>query len=105
MKVIIIEPGIVKTSIWKKEYPKDIEKSLFHDAYVKWQKINVSPYEKNKKSLRPEDIAQKIYVALTKKHPKLRYLVTEKNFAYRLLLAIPEKLKDFALRWIISRQS
>ena len=104
IKVIIIEPGIVKTSIWKKDYPKDIESSLFHESYLKWQKINVSPYESNKKSLNPDVIARKIHIALMKKRPKLRYLVTEKNFLYRILLAAPEKLKDWALRLVISKQ-
>jgi len=104
IKVIIIEPGIVKTSIWKKDYPKDIESSLFRESYLKWQKINVSPYESNKKSLTPDVIARKIFNALTKKRPKLRYLVTERNFIYRILLAAPEKLKDWALRLVISRQ-
>ncbi len=104
IKVILIEPGIVKSPIWKKDYPKDIESSLFHDSYLKWQKINVSPYENDKKSLTPVDIARKIYVALTKKHPKLRYFITEKNFRYRFMLAVPEKIKDLALKWVISRQ-
>ena len=104
IKVILIEPGIVKTSIWKKDYPKDIESSLFHESYLKWQRINVSPYEPNKKSLAPDDIAQKIFVALMKKRPKLRYLVTEMNFIYRILLAAPENIKDWALRLVISNQ-
>ncbi|QEE17910.1 SDR family NAD(P)-dependent oxidoreductase [Promethearchaeum syntrophicum] len=104
IKVIIIEPGIVKTSIWKKDYPKDLESSLFHQSYLKWQKINVSPYEPNKKSLTPDIIARKIYISLIKKRPKLRYLVTERNFIYRILFAAPEKLKDWALRLVISRQ-
>ena len=90
--------------MWKKDYPKDIESSLFYESYMKWQKINVSPYEPGKKSLTSIDIAQKIYVALTKKHPKLRYLITEKNFIYRIILGCPEKLKDFALRLVILKQ-
>ncbi|MHA1745168.1 MAG: SDR family oxidoreductase [Promethearchaeota archaeon] len=104
MKVVVIEPGIVKTPIWNKEYPKEIEASLFRDSYFQWQKINVSPYEEGKKSLTAEDIARKIHVALTKKRPKLRYLVTEHNFLYRILLGMPEKVKDLALKWIISKQ-
>jgi len=104
MKVVVIEPGIVKTPIWNKEYPKEIEASLFRDSYFQWQKINVSPYEEGKKFLTAEDIARKIHVALTKKRPKLRYLVTEHNFLYRILLGMPEKVKDLALKWIISKQ-
>ncbi|MHA1112858.1 MAG: SDR family oxidoreductase [Promethearchaeota archaeon] len=101
IKVIIIEPGIVKTPIWKKDYPKDIETSIFRDSYLKWQKINVSPYEDGKKSLSPIDIAKKIYKSLIAKRPKLRYLATESNFMYKIMIAAPEKLKDFILKKII----
>ena len=106
LKVCIIEPGIVKTPIWKKndDYCSDLTQSLFKNAVAQWRKIDKSPYETGKKSLDPTDIAQVILKALRVKHPKIRYFATERNWWYQLILHLPEVVKDRALKFLISRQ-
>jgi hypothetical protein len=105
MKLIVMEPGIVKTPIWKKnyEYSFDVNKSLFKDALMQWRKIDKSPYDEGKKSLNPIDIARVIFKALTAKNPKIRYFITEKNVFYRILQGIPEYWKDIVFKIIIKK--
>ena len=106
MKVSIIEPGIVKTPIWKKndDYLPDLTDSLFKHVQAQWRKIDKSPYEIRKKSLDPIDIAQIILKALRVKNPKIRYFVTERNWWYQLILHLPESVKDRLLKTIIIKQ-
>ncbi len=106
MKVCIIEPGIVKTPIWKKndDYCPDLTDSLFKHVQAQWRKIDQSPYEIGKKSLDPIDIAQIILKALRVKNPKIRYFVTERNWWYQLILHLPENAKDKLLKIIIIKQ-
>ena len=106
LKVCIVEPGIVKTPIWKKndDYCSDLTKSLFKNAQTQWRKIDKSPYETGKKSLDPADIARVILKALQVKHPKIRYFATERNWWYQFILHLPEGVKDKLLKIIITKQ-
>jgi hypothetical protein len=95
IKVIIIQPGRIKTPIWDKgerlfdEFPED---SIFAE---KAEKIGRYAIDKGKTSgLPPVKVAKLIFKALTKKKPKLRYLIAPNKFEYLLIKILPSKMVD-----------
>ncbi|MBD3230348.1 MAG: SDR family NAD(P)-dependent oxidoreductase [Candidatus Lokiarchaeota archaeon] len=94
VKVIIIEPGRIKTPIWdkgKKLFEKFSE-SIFSERA---KKIGEYAIEKGKtKGLPPIEVAKVIHRALTKKKPKLRYLIASNKFEYKIIKILPEPWLD-----------
>ncbi|MFO7796371.1 MAG: SDR family oxidoreductase [Promethearchaeati archaeon] len=94
MKVILIQPGRVKTPIWDKgKSLLEREGKSFFMKYAK--KLGEEAIEKGKtKGLPPREVARVVHKALTKKNPKLRYLIAPSTFKYRLIKLLPEKWVD-----------
>ncbi|TFF96036.1 MAG: SDR family oxidoreductase [Promethearchaeota archaeon] len=94
MKLIIIEPGRVKTPIWDKG--EDLLKRESHSIFMKYaKKIGKDAIKKGKtKGISPREVAKIVYKALTQKNPKLRYLIAPSTFKYRLIKLLPEKWVD-----------
>ncbi|MDD1778366.1 MAG: SDR family oxidoreductase [Candidatus Helarchaeota archaeon] len=86
VKVVILQPGNINTPIWKKgeqlldKYP---------DSMFKVEARKLGEYAINKgntRGLPPQKVAETVYKALTKKQPKLRYLIA------------PDRLRNFFLK-------
>lgn len=85
LKVILIEPGPLKTSIWRKslglkdKYPK----SLFNDYLQQSDELIL---QMESKALAVEKIITPIRHALKHKRPKIRYLVHRSPLLLRLIV-------------------
>jgi len=98
VKVIIIQPGNINTPIWKKgeglleKFPE----SMFREEA---RKIGEYAIEKGTtKGLPPVKVAKAIYHALTKKNPKLRYMIAPDRFRNFLLKHFPDSWIDNMLK-------
>ncbi|MGD0020875.1 MAG: SDR family oxidoreductase [Smithellaceae bacterium] len=91
VKVILIEPGRIKTPIWDKG--EKILKSEKHARSIFWKEakaIGEYAIQKGKTSgLPPIAVAKTVYHALTVVNPKLRYIVAENSFEYKLMKILP----------------
>jgi NAD(P)-dependent dehydrogenase (short-subunit alcohol dehydrogenase family) len=104
VRVIVIEPGLIKTSLWQKDHDDRTEQfkgSLFFEANKK--KIEHEIKSVNEKGIGPEYVARKVRQALTAEKPKARYLVTENQIKYRAAKLI-KLFSDAALDKIISNK-
>jgi len=98
IKVIIIQPGRIKTLIWDKG-----ESSLnkFNDSIFAKEAYKIGKYaiEKAKSdSLEPIEVAKIILIALKKKHPKNRYMVVPDKFRNKMLKILPSKIIDHTIK-------
>lgn len=98
VKVIIIEPGSINTSIWKKgevlleKYPE----SMFQKEA---RKIGEYAIKKGTtRGLSPLKVAEAVYKALTKKKPNLRYMIAPDKFRNFLLKRLPASWIDNTLK-------
>jgi len=94
VKVILIQPGRVKTNIWNKGEAvlNSFKGSLFEkEAY----EIGKYTIEKGKNdSLDPKYVAKVVYTALIKKSPKIRYMIVPDKFRNKMLKILPGKRLD-----------
>jgi len=98
VKVVIIEPGNINTPIWKKG-EQFLEK--FQDSMFKQEARKLGEYAINKgttKGLPPQKVAEAVYKALTKKRPKLRYLIVPDRFRNFLLKRLPASWIDNTIK-------
>jgi len=94
VKVIIIQPGRIKTAIWDKgeELLGKYENSIFKkEAY----EIGKYAIEKGKNySLNPSQVAKVILTSLKKKNPKNRYMIVPDKLRNKLLKILPSRRID-----------
>ncbi|MBP7736117.1 MAG: SDR family oxidoreductase [Spirochaetes bacterium] len=104
VKVIVIEPGLIKTPLWQKdtdERIKQFEGSVFYDANKK--KIEHEIIAAKEKGIGPEEVAVKVFEAITSEKPRTRYLVTENQLQYRFIQLL-KLFSDSALDSIIMKK-
>ena len=98
VKVVIIEPGRVNTSIWEKgeESLKILLKRLKGSIFEKISKeVGEYAIEKGKtEGLNPREIAKLVHKILHIKEPKTRYLIALDKLRYRLIKILPDKMID-----------
>jgi NAD(P)-dependent dehydrogenase (short-subunit alcohol dehydrogenase family) len=91
VKVILIEPGRISTPIWNKG--EKILKNAKHTDSIFWNEAKAMgkyAIQKGKTSgLPPVEVAKAVYQALTYAKPKLRYIVAENSFEYKLMNIFP----------------
>jgi short-subunit dehydrogenase len=98
VKVVIIQPGNINTPIWKKGEGL-LEK--FPESIFREEARKIGEYAIRKgttKGLPPIKVAETIYNALTKKKPKLRYIVAPDRFRNFLLKHLPASRIDNMLK-------
>ncbi len=97
VKVVLIEPGRVKTPIWQKS-EKEIKKGGINPSSIFWKEaMAMGKYalQKGKTSgLPPLAVAKTVCQALIVKKPKLRYIVAENKFEYQLMKILPASFVD-----------
>ncbi len=98
VKVVIIEPGRVNTSIWQKgeELLKILLERLKGSIFEKIAKeVGEYAIEKGKtEGLNPREIAKLVYKIIHIKEPKTRYLIAPDKLRYRLIKILPDKIID-----------
>ena len=102
IKVIAIEPGPIKTEIWRKNLNKmdEFKDSDYYGVLQKADKI-IENAEHN--ALSVESVSKLIAKCLVAKRPKTRYIVHKDKFAFRLMAYyFPDKLSDWLVQKTLS---
>ena len=102
IKVIAIEPGPIKTEIWKKNLNKmdEFKDSDYYEVLQKADKI-IENAERN--ALPVESVSKLIAKCLVAKRPKTRYIVHKSKFVFRLMAYyFPDKLSDWLVQKTLS---
>ncbi len=102
VKFILINPGQVKTPIWDKTVKKgmdDLErlrKDTRLPELIDFGKVVAKNVMEGvqKNAIPPERIAEAIHEALIAEQPKLRYLVPNTRFQYKMMKLLPESSLD-----------
>lgn len=97
MKVVIIEPGPIKTPIWGKAISQNNKK--YNDtSYGKILEKQDKSIKKTEASAIPaEEVAKIVYKSIVTKNPKTRYVVAKKAWTYKLYANLPDKWMDNAI--------
>ena len=99
IKMIAIEPGPIKTEIWKKNMNKmdEFKDSDYYEVLQKADKI----IENAEGSALPVEIVSKLIAkCLVARWPKTRYIVHKKKLVFRLMAYyFPDKLSD----WLVHK--
>jgi len=104
VKVIVIEPGLIKTPLWGKDRAERIERfkgSIFYEANRKKLEHEISMT--NEKGIEPSAVARVVLEAISSAKPKTRYLITENQLQYKLVKLI-KIISDTALDSIIHKK-
>ena len=99
IKVIAIEPGPIKTEIWKKNLNKmdEFKDSDYYEVLQKADKI-IENAERN--ALPVENVSRLVAKCLTVSRPKTRYIVHKNKFGFRLMAYyLPDKITD----WLVHK--
>ena len=102
IKVIAIEPGPIKTEIWKKNLNKmdEFKDSNYYEVLQKADKI-IENAERN--ALPVESVSKLIAKCFVAKRPKTRYIVYKGKFVFRLMAYyFPDKLSDWLVHKTLS---
>lgn len=102
IKVIAIEPGPIKTEIWKKNLNKmdEFKDSDYYEVLQKADKI-IENAERN--ALPVEKVSKLIAKCLVTKRPKTRYIVHKGKFVFELMAYyFPDKLSDWLVHKTLS---
>ena len=94
IKVILLEPGPIKTPIWNKSVPDEnpFVGTDFENVYSGFKK-SVKKSEEN--ALPVEVVSEYIHKAITNKNPKNRYIISKRSFIIRIFAhAFPSKWLD-----------
>lgn len=105
IKVVCVEPGIIKTDIWQKakSEPRNYGKTDYDDILARQGKI-IDGMES--RGLPPVAVSRVIEKALTRKNPATRYIVANKAWLYKLFAHIvPDKWLDSIIAKNISKDN
>ena len=95
IKVILIEPGIIKTDIWGKAEEADISQYKNTDYFENLDEFRTEFVKMGKEGLEPETVSVVVKKALESASPKSRYVITNKYISEWLLPRIlPDKYLD-----------
>jgi len=93
IEVILIEPGPIRTPIWK-SFDKYIDQYRDTEYAPFLEKTDRVVQKMIRHALPVEHLAEVVYKACTKRKPKTRYLVARGAWMYRLMPLIPDRWKD-----------
>ncbi len=92
--VIIIAPGAVKTPIWTKAEEVDITPFKNSPFYPPLERIRKFMLHLGEIGLPPERIAERIFEALTRPNPKVRYQITPDPMRHLMTAILPKRMVD-----------
>ena len=102
IKVIAIEPGPIKTEIWKKNLNK-MDEFKDSDYYKVLQNADKIIENAERNALPVKSVSKLIAKCLVAKRPKTRYIVHKSKFAFRLMAYyFPDKLSDWLVHKTLS---
>ncbi len=93
--VILIEPGAVVTAIWDKAEANDYSAFMGTDYGPMIERFTKFFVEDGRKGLRPEQLGEAVWVALTAKKPKVRYAVVPQRLKnWTIPMSLPSRMLD-----------
>lgn len=96
VKVIVIQPGPIKTPIWEKALSNK-EADYADTPYARILSKRAKSLKKIEADAIPaEEVAKLIYKSIVLKNPKTRYLVAKKSWQFKLFSMLPDKWMDNA---------
>ena len=95
IRVISIQPGAVRTPIWDKADSSLLSGFKSTEYGPLMERLVPGIIKQGKRGLDPSVIAAKILLALTKRKPRFRYLITPNALRNRLILLLPQRWCDF----------
>jgi len=96
IKVIIVQPGPIKTEIWNKA--KTEEREQVAPVYQPFLKHSDKIIEKRSKGALPvEQVSKLLYNCIRSRNPADRYLITKNAWMIKLILMLPVSLVDYLI--------
>ena len=97
IKVVIIEPGPIKTPIWDKALTTDNAEydDTFYGSILNKRAKSMARIKES--GLPPEDVSKTISKSIVINNPKTRYIVTKKSWMYKIYDLMPDKWLDNAI--------
>jgi NAD(P)-dependent dehydrogenase (short-subunit alcohol dehydrogenase family) len=92
--VIVIAPGAVKTPIWDKGQQVDISVYKNSPFFPALEKVRAFTQQLSKIGLPPEQIAERIFEALTSANPNVRYQITPDPMRQLIMSWLPKRTVD-----------
>jgi NAD(P)-dependent dehydrogenase (short-subunit alcohol dehydrogenase family) len=93
--VIIVAPGPVKTPIWSKGQ-EGVDTAKYRNSPYLPALQKVSNYMKHLDAigLPPEKVAERVYQALTRAHPRVRYQIAPDPMRHLMMAYLPKRMVD-----------
>jgi NAD(P)-dependent dehydrogenase (short-subunit alcohol dehydrogenase family) len=92
--VVIIAPGAVKTPIWAKAEEVDFSAYRNSSFFPALQRIRKFMLQLGENGLPPEQVAERIFHALTASNPKVRYQITPDPMRHLIVAILPKRMVD-----------
>lgn len=96
IKVIIVQPGPIKTPIWSKALSNEVL-DYADTPYARILSKRAKSLKKIAAAAIPsQEVAKIVHTGIAGKNPKIRYLVAKKSWQYKLFSMLPDKWLDNA---------
>jgi short-subunit dehydrogenase len=101
VKVVIIEPGDIKTSFTgRREKITGLQQKSVYNKYAK-RTIKIVEKDEQYGGIQPEKVAYMLYKIINKKNPKVRYKVG--SFSQKLFGKLKAIFPDKLIQWILKK--
>ncbi len=105
IKVVVIQPGPIKTPIWKKALSKGVE-DYENTPYARFLSKRSKSLKRTEANAIPaEEVAKLVHKSIILKNPKTRYLVAKKSWQFKLFSMLPDKWMDNATTKALKKYS
>lgn len=94
VKVVVIEPGSVRTPIWDKIQERDLERYRETPYAPILSLIRNQALAGAERGLPPQAVADAVLRALTTKRPKTRMVVVKRKLRFKLIRMLPDAVLD-----------
>lgn len=104
IKVIVVQPGSIKTPIWEKVAAMDLDRyrgTAYENVMTLMRDHAIRSGERG---LPPEAVAKAVLTALTARRPNTRLLVVRRPLRTRLMRWVPDRWIDRATARVLSRR-
>jgi len=94
VKVIVIEPGSVRTPIWDKIQERDLDRYRDTPYAPLLPLVRDQALAGVKRGLPPQAVADAVLEALTAKRPRTRMVVVKRKMRFKLIQMLPDSVLD-----------
>jgi hypothetical protein len=94
VRVILIEPGDTRTSIWdkaEKQNPEIYRETEYYEILKRFRRFFI---QQGKNGIPVEKVAHKILYALETRRPRARYVIPNGRFSWFITRYLPDRIVD-----------